>query len=202
MGVNPDESFKGTYTPLMSACTGNDGYDIAKLLIEHGSNVNQAFAGNSDGSQKGYTPIFFAANLSDIKLVKLLMDNGADVNHQAEDGITPLMRACETSNYKVAKLLIENGSDVNAVDKESKSVLYHACNPKNYYAIYCIVNDLLENGANADYKTNNGETLIDLALRNKSKVKEHRSDYDTFDFGTDVSGFKDNYDKILRVLGK
>ena len=200
-GINADDCYRGTFTPLMMACTGDDRYDIARLLVKHGSNVNKEFLGYDDVSQKGYTSIFYAVQSSNLELVLLLIENGADINHQAEDGMTPLMRACETSNYKVVKLLIDKGADVNAIDREGKTVLYHACNP-DYYAIYSIIKGLLAQGADANYRTTTGKTLADLVLINKSRVKEHHSDYDTFDFGEGVMGFDDNYKKVLNLLDK
>ncbi len=200
-GINPDDCYRGTYTPLMMACTGDGRYDIARLLVKHGSNVNKEFLGYDDGSQKGYTSLFYAVQSSNLDLVLLLVENGADINHQSEDGMTPLMRACETSNYKVVKLLIDKGADANAIDREGKTVLCHACNP-DYYAIYSLIKGLLAQGADVNYKTSTGKTLADLVLINKFRVKEHHLDYDTFDFGEGVIGFEDNYKKILNLLDK
>ena len=43
------------------------------------------------------------------KLVKLLLDAGANINAQSFNGGTPLMRAIETSQKVIVKLLLERG---------------------------------------------------------------------------------------------
>lgn len=94
-GVSPDECFSnGTYTPLMHASTIGDGYDVAKLLLEHKANPNLEFGGYGDGSDKGYTALMYAVDEPEnLNLVKLLVEYGADVNHVAADGKTPLKEA-------------------------------------------------------------------------------------------------------------
>ena len=43
------------------------------------------------------------------KVVKLLLDAGANIDAQSINGGTPLMRAIETSQKEIVKLLIERG---------------------------------------------------------------------------------------------
>jgi len=49
-------------------------------------------------------------------LVKLLIDNGARVNHEANLGLkrTPLQKAVEVDSLEIVTLLLEEGADVNA----------------------------------------------------------------------------------------
>lgn len=60
------------------------------------------------------TPLHVAAHSGNSKVVKMLIDAGADVRAVDDEGLTPLHWATETGNLKILKLLIDSGSDVNA----------------------------------------------------------------------------------------
>ena len=55
-----------------------------------------------------------------IELVKLLIENNADVNIQDEDSWTPLHAACSMGYYEVAKFLLENKANVNSLTSENE----------------------------------------------------------------------------------
>ena len=87
------------FTPLHLAVM-NDNIETAKLLIEHGADVNTTDA--------VYTPLYEVRSL---QMIKLLIENGANVLHTNRFGTTPLHLA---RTAQIAKVLIENGADVNA----------------------------------------------------------------------------------------
>jgi ankyrin repeat protein len=61
----------------------NGEYEIAKLLIEKGANVNST---QSDGS----TPLHLAIYSIKYEIIELLVQKGADLNSKDEYGSTPL----------------------------------------------------------------------------------------------------------------
>jgi ankyrin repeat protein len=50
----------------------------------------------------------------DLAQVKILLDNGADVNAKHGEGSTALMVAAQTGHLQIVKLLLEKGADMNA----------------------------------------------------------------------------------------
>jgi hypothetical protein len=56
-------------------------------------------------------------------MVKLLLENGANVNAADGRGLTPLHYACWKRAPLVARILLENGADVNAIIMNSSDFL-------------------------------------------------------------------------------
>ena len=54
-----------------------------------------------------------AAHKGDTAKVQVLLEHGANVNHQAEGKETALMQASASGHVEVVKILLENGADVN-----------------------------------------------------------------------------------------
>ncbi|PWF94171.1 Ankyrin repeat protein [Spiroplasma poulsonii] len=46
-------------------------------------------------------------------MVKLLIENGAEINHKNQFGNTPLILASQNGHTEIVKLLIENGAKIN-----------------------------------------------------------------------------------------
>ena len=107
--VNNTAPKKGQYftrTPPLIHAVKNNLFDIYKILIERGANVNLQ-------DSEGTTPLMHA---SDIKIVKDLISKGAIVNEKNNDGETALMLKYRSKNIELIKCLIENGADVNLKD--------------------------------------------------------------------------------------
>ena len=93
-------------------------FEIVKLLVEHGVNVNAR-----DGADM--TPLHYAAKGNVFKTVKLLVEHGADVNAQDGNGMTPLHYAAMGKVFKTVKLLVDHGANVNARDGEGNTALHY-----------------------------------------------------------------------------
>ncbi len=76
--------------------------------------------------------------------MKILIDNGADVNAKSYEGYTALMRAAKNGQTAAVKILIQNHADINAYNSSGGSALRFAA--RCYHQD--IVKTLLENGAN------------------------------------------------------
>lgn len=106
-GADPNIAANNSFkvTPLHSACAISN-YDIAKILIEKGANVNAK-------QIQGVTPLHSAAHNGQAKLVKLLLKNGAEINSKMDDGKTPLFMAEEKGFIETSELIKKYGGISN-----------------------------------------------------------------------------------------
>ncbi|MBE6838406.1 MAG: hypothetical protein E7507_02520 [Ruminococcus sp.] len=165
----------------------DENIEKIKFLIENGADVNHRVYredghyesddmsyGFNYGCPCGYTALMYAVNGGHVETVKLLIENGADVNVRDCSDMNLLMYLYDY-NYAntpsptdeeiiaIAELLIENGVDVNATDKYGQTVLKYAVNhkAKNYEAI----SFLIENGADVNAIDESGQTVFDYAMK-------------------------------------
>ena len=68
-------------------------------------------------------PLFWAARSSDVEMLKILLDYGADIEGLCSYEDTPLITALEYQKWDNAKFLIENGADVNKANSFAISPL-------------------------------------------------------------------------------
>ncbi|RTE81542.1 hypothetical protein BHE90_003940 [Fusarium euwallaceae] len=92
------------YTALSAAAYVGD-VDTTQWLLLAGAKVDQP---------TNYPPIYEAASQGYDKIVKLLIQGGADVNSRASDQYNCLIRATQRNFYEVVKVLVECDADVNA----------------------------------------------------------------------------------------
>lgn len=107
-GADPNYSRwkRDTDTPFLRAFKKHkDNFDLMKLFIEKGANVNA-----KDG--KGNTPLLSMVaegyiGQDERELIKLLVESGAKVNERGADYKTPLMRMLELGNEEMIKFLAQ-----------------------------------------------------------------------------------------------
>jgi ankyrin repeat protein len=81
--------------------------DAARLLIDHGADVNV----RSTGEIARVPPLGTAAFVRSVGLARVLLDAGADVNGRGEGGFTALHTAAANGDEDLAGLLLERGAD-------------------------------------------------------------------------------------------
>ena len=79
----------------------------ARLLIEHGADVEALSAGNIARVR----PLGTAAFVRSVPMARLLLDAGADVNGSGEGGFTALHSAAQNGHEELLRLLLERGAD-------------------------------------------------------------------------------------------
>lgn len=100
---------------LLSLAAMTKNFDLAKLLIAYGADVDLD------------SPL---TNLADdeisLKIAKLLIGHGADLNKLDKDGRTPLIYAINLVYRKLAKLLVDSGASLDVKDKQGNTARYYA----------------------------------------------------------------------------
>lgn len=128
-------------TPLLWAVTGQNPYEASKLLIENGADVNAT-------NDSGVAPATILA-ASTPKVVKLLKDNGADLDTKFLDYYPPIAIAAGAGNLEIVKALVENGADVNYYPNDiNYTAIFHAIDQHNYE----VAEYLFKNGVDLNIK--------------------------------------------------
>ena len=127
--------------------------DVAKLLLERGSGIDARDA-------QGRPVLNVAAREGHAFLTRFLLDRGADVDGTDPSGATALM---EASNKKTAELLLARKASIGMLNDKGSSALHEAAARGRPG----VVKLLLEHGADAELKDDDGATALSLARAGK-----------------------------------
>ncbi len=111
------------------------------------------------------TPMMLLATTHRTDSVRALLDAGARVDETDDDGITALSWAAISNRVELARLLIQRGADVNHVDKKGMTPLLYAASID--FGDSAMTELLLKSGAEANARTPQGLTALDLARKYK-----------------------------------
>lgn len=107
---------------VLWTAASNNQFEMVKLLVEHGANVNHTTKTNS-------TALRSACYNGNLALARYLVENGADIHINKENNDTNLMvSVCHKHVHMVHYLIDELKYDVNACDNDGRSALYDAVN--------------------------------------------------------------------------
>lgn len=175
-GADPNLVNEGGWSPLYIATDNRnieggdyptrkpdmDHLAYIKLLLAAGADPNLRMTSSTETRtifthqwlrEEGATPFLRAAQSSDIELMKLLLEHGADPNTKTLVGVTPLMVAAgigwvegvtyewsEEANRETIRWLLELGNEVNAQDLEDgRTALMGAAHKGRNYAVQMLV---------------------------------------------------------------
>jgi quinoprotein dehydrogenase-associated probable ABC transporter substrate-binding protein len=156
-------------TPLIAAAS-RDHVPSIKVLLEHGADIEKP-------GPQGFRALPLAIADDNYEAAKALIEAGAKVNEPSgAEGLTPLMVAAaqtapaegamflpsSTRPIDIAKSLIERGANVNAQSAKGVTALMIAATHNNPPMIGL----LMESGADASLKDDQGQTATDVATRN------------------------------------
>lgn len=179
--------------PTPQATGDLDSPDLVKILLEHHANPNarttsRGFVLHHDSPGNalliaGSTPFMKAATTSDLQLMKLLLEYGADPNITTQNHTTPLMAAAglgwtdisslgtEDASIEAIKLCLQHGADVNAFNDLGETALHGAAQRGGDK----IVRFLAAQGATLDAKNRRGRTPMDEAIgQAKEEIEDVR----------------------------
>jgi ankyrin repeat protein len=159
-----------------------DGVALAKLLLAHGAKPNAQLRTSTiqknhtpgEGTLgNGATPLMRAAKGGDYKLMKVLLDAGADPTVRQSNGATALMIAAglgrgggafqkdvgtEDDMFQSAKLCLDRWVDPNVTNAAGQTALHFAVRTSD-----ALVKLLADKGATLDVKDRQGRTPLDYA---------------------------------------
>ncbi|KAJ5560454.1 hypothetical protein N7513_002853 [Penicillium frequentans] len=92
------------------------------------------------------SPLTWASLNGYVKIMQILIDNGADINAQGGNHGNALQAACAYGHYSIAQMLLGIGANVDAQGGLHGNALQAAC----AYGHYKIAQMLLENGADVN----------------------------------------------------
>ena len=171
---------RGQNNPGQKPQGGVSSLELAKILVEHGADVNARqtkepssdMEGRNSLNRYGATPLFLAAKSVDVPLMETFLALGADPFLANIDGDSPLMVAAGVGVYSqgespgapeesadAVKLLIKLGAAVNDVDKNGETALHGpAWRGSNEAATL-----LVDAGARLDARNNRGWLPLTIA---------------------------------------
>jgi len=146
-------------TPLIYACAyGRVGPEVVETLLAAGADAN------ATDRDAGRTPLIYACEHGRVgpEVVEALLAAGADPNVAEKDGRTALNVAAALATTAVVRALLEGGARVNGED----APLITAAGEGRLD----MVRELLAAGADANRRSDRGETALSVAER-KGHVK-------------------------------
>lgn len=143
-------------TPLIAAVMGQNTELVAFLLNSRNLHVRV-----NQYSSKKKSPLYYAAKIGSLDIVKLLIAKHASINIPDEEERTPLYWASQNGFYGIVEYLINSDANVNQCNKKGKSPLY--CASKGGHLN--IVKLLLNNDVDVNKSTLNNKSSLYRAVK-------------------------------------
>ena len=135
--------------------------DVSKVerCLTLGVDVNRPSQHGWHGENEGDTPLSAAAAWGTIAVVRVLLENGADVDKTVESGWTPLHKAALRGHTVIVELLLARGADIDAVNDNNQTPLHLAARQGHLYMVRLLV----EHKADVSKRDQGGRTALELA---------------------------------------
>lgn len=154
--VDSVNSYSGDTSLIVSAKNSYTNIEIVKCLLANVKKMSLQDFINTENNQ-GETALILFVNFAD-NIIKLLIQNGGDINYKNKNGETFFMYACKSSfdiNY-----LIKNGANINNQDNDGETALIWAIKDENDTNVQI----LLENNPDILLQTNDNKNAYQIAL--------------------------------------
>ncbi len=202
------------FTPLMAASCAKHGA-VTRMFLEMGADCNRHAANGLDALSLAVELVHPV--IDPTPTIEALLEYGADVNGDGQN-ISPLSWAVYWNNLVAVKLLLMAGADVDKVDPQGATPLetWLALRPGGFLGNDVrtmfrsfsqnpsnpsieVFRELLEKGANANWPTSNGSTLLIEACSSHGSYDRLRlpAIKELLQHGADVNGRNHNGDTPL-----
>ena len=177
-------------------CAAGAGhFNIVKLLVEYGANVNHPTITNS-------TPLRAACFDGRLDIVKYLIEHNADFTIANKYKNTCLMISCYKGHTDVVRYLLEKGADPDCQAHCGATALHFSAECGHFDIVKC----LIESGATVSKNSNNMTPLIIAAECGKCDVVDYMTSLpdcrreDKIEalelLGASLANDKENYDIV------
>jgi len=175
-----------------------DSLAVIKMLLARGANPNSPLLkiipprGVLDGLDQamgpGSTPFLRAARSSDVEVMKLLLEKGANPKMKTADDVNAVMlaagisyrdgktRGTEAESLEAIKLLLDLGVDLHAVSTKAGETAMHGAAGRG---ADLIVQFLADRGASVNVKDKQGRTPLDVTGGTGASVTGIRSPHES-----------------------
>ena len=146
-------------TPLIIAVI-QANEEVVNTLIEFGVNLEmKGIVTYEKETFYGATALWCASCWGHYNILRILIDNGANVDNPTESGSTALRPACYDGRLDIVQYLVEHGADVNTTHLNKSTCLMNICHKGSYE----IAQYLLTKGADPKLKCLKGQTPLHFA---------------------------------------
>lgn len=140
-------------TTLSAAAWRGDAESV-RILLAYGASPNIC-------TPTEISPLHRAIEGRSFECVRLLIEHGADVNHENKRGRLPLHYSCRIGDEgEMCWLLLQSGADVNAGDHGASRAIHEAIVHKKLPQLKM----LLKHGAETDCLTKDGNSPLKMAV--------------------------------------
>jgi len=176
-GADPEKGNMNDLTPLSVAVT-TGRLNVIQALIEHGAATGGKGADVNASDSAGVSVLMRAAMKDDPFVMKLLIDNGANITQKNIHGATALDCAVEKGRDKAVRFLLGNkkraAALLNETDNSGNTALVRAVLKRNLN----MVSLLLGAGADPNIKNNKGRNALHWATETgQTDIAEILLDY-------------------------
>ena len=148
-------------TPLIVAA--RDGkLDVVEFLLRYEANIEGRGTIKIDGQViENCTALWVAAAKGHFDVVRLLIEQNAEVDRRTSSNSTPLRAAAFLGHLDIVHCLVENGADVNARTNSNSTPLMITC----YNGHLDVASYLVEHGASINLQDDDGRSCLHYASK-------------------------------------
>ncbi|MBN2642650.1 MAG: ankyrin repeat domain-containing protein [Victivallales bacterium] len=161
MGFDPDTLYPNGSSALMQAIRYNGDPKAIKYAI----NIKPSSI-KTKNSQKWTVLSFLCRYMESQEIAELLIDYGADLDHQIKNGLTPLMLAVSSRNKPVVDVLLKHCANITAENRQGWTLLHYVAKAGGNHKL-CEV--LINKGIPVDSRNKYGATPLMFAILNRNK---------------------------------
>jgi ankyrin repeat protein len=137
------------FETLLKRAVNKDDFEVARAVLVHPNRMSDPF---------GLELLSEAFDRSNLRMVDLLLEHGANINARFADGVPLLKRSVREGPVRVRQI-VARGADINARDNDGETPLHDAASTYD-----TLVSTILDLGADIEAKeATNGWTALHIA---------------------------------------